>query len=143
MVKAFVILALSAIIGGCQTPISDSQYTLDLLGKWRISNINQHKAPNYSTAYLQFAADGVLTGNNSCNEFQGSYQLHGQQLQIAANQGTMKACVDALMAQQQQLDSTLPQVQQVSMSGNKLLLLDGDHNVLVKLVKEPTDTLQQ
>ena len=143
MVKAFVILVLSVIIGGCQTPIPDSQYTQDLLGKWRISSINQHKAPNYSTAYLQFAADGVLTGNNSCNEFQGSYQLHGQQLQIAANQGTMKACVDALLAQQQQLDNTLPQVQQVSMTGNKLLLLDGDHNVLVKLVKEPTDTLQQ
>lgn len=137
MRNAFVILALCAAISACQSPIAANHYSQDLLGKWRISNINQHKALNYSTAYLRFARNGELSGNNSCNEFDGHYRLNGKQLNIDASHGVMKACVDALMAQQQQLNDVLPQVQQLKLKGNQLQLLDSNQQVLLKLVRAP------
>ena len=137
MRNAFVILALAAALSACQAPIAANHYSQPLLGKWRISSINQHKALNYSTAYRELATNGELRGNNSCNEFEGSYHLSGKQLNIDANHGVMKACVDALMAQQQQLDKVLPQVQQLKLKDDKLQLLNSQQQVLVKLVRAP------
>ncbi|WP_052074667.1 META domain-containing protein [Shewanella mangrovi] len=128
-------MALVGLISACQSNISGPQLAADLLGKWHINAINQQATLNYSTAYLAFSADGVLSGNNSCNQFGGHYQLQGNQLNLNAEQGTLKACVDALMQQEQQFSQVLPRITQLHMQDDKLTLLDAKRHPILQLTR--------
>ena len=48
----------------------------------------------------------------------------------------MKACVDALMAQEQRVMQAMPEISQAAMSKGKLLLQDADSKTLMVLSKQ-------
>ncbi|QSX34299.1 META domain-containing protein [Shewanella avicenniae] len=133
MRKIAVVVALIGFISACQSSINEPQLANQLVGKWYLTAIKQQATLSYSTAYLTFAEDGQLSGNNSCNSFTGHYQLVDHQLQLTAEQGTRKACVDALMQQEQAFREVLPQVAQLHIKGDQLKLLDRHHQRLLKL----------
>ncbi|MGL4475752.1 MAG: META domain-containing protein [Shewanella sp.] len=132
--RVLAITTLALTLGGCQatTPSSD----LDLIGQWKIETIMGQPTVDYSPAELIFSADGTLTGNNSCNQFFGKYEFANNQLTLMPAGTTMKACVDALMAQEQLVNQAMPVVASTQYANGQLSLLDGEGQVLLVLTKQ-------
>ncbi len=111
--------------------------TVSLLGSWHIEMIQGQATVDRSPAQLTFDTQGKLSGNNSCNQFFGQYQQQGEALTLSSSGGTtMRACIDALMRQEQQVIQALPQVAKVKMIQGRLTLLSHDDTPL--LVLSPT-----
>jgi heat shock protein HslJ len=132
LIVAGLLLGLSACQSTQQAQIED----LAIEGTWHIEVANGQPVIDYSPAQLTFEAEGKLTGNNSCNNFFGSYVLSGQSLQLQPAGSTMKACVDALMAQEQRVMQAMPDISQGKLSKGKLLLQDTDNKTLLILSKK-------
>ncbi|GIU23108.1 META domain-containing protein [Shewanella sp. MBTL60-007] len=131
LIVASLLLGLTACQSTSPTQIED----LAIEGTWHIESANGQPVIDYSPAQLTFEAEGKLTGNNSCNNFFGNYVLAGQSLQLQPAGSTMKACVDALMAQEQRVMQVMPAVTQAQMANGKLLLKDADNKTILILSK--------
>ncbi|MGI3004096.1 META domain-containing protein [Shewanella carassii] len=131
--KTLVAAALLLGLAACQTTPDTQGQPLPLEGSWHVESILGQPTIDYSPAQLVFADDGKLSGNNSCNNFFGTYSLEGQKLKLVPAGSTMKACVDALMAQEQLVMQVLPQVVKGEIQDGKLLLLGSDERVLMQL----------
>lgn len=128
------LLALALIsLGACQSMTAIPVTTNALLGSWHITQLRGQSVADFSPAQLTFAVDGKLSGNNSCNNFVGSYVLNGKQLLIKPVASTMKACVDVLMQQEQQIMQLLPQVTTAITENGMLQLVDPSGMVLITL----------
>ena len=132
LIVASLLLGLTACQSTPQTQVED----LAIEGTWHIESANGQAVIDYSPAELIFAADGKLTGNNSCNNFFGSYVLNGESLLLQPAGSTMKACVDALMAQEQRVMQVMPEVTQAQMAKGKLVLKNADDNTVMVLSKK-------
>ncbi|QYK00823.1 META domain-containing protein [Shewanella psychrotolerans] len=139
MLKKHVLIACMLTgLSACQTiPVQDTP-DIAIEGTWLIEAVQGEAVIDYSPAQLVFADGGKLSGNNSCNEFFGQYKLDGQQLELSPAGSTMKACVDALMNQEQRVMQAMASVTQANESKGKLLLKDVDGNIQLSLTK--TDT---
>ena len=134
--QSFFIASLLLGLSACQSTPQAQIEDLAIEGSWHIEVAKGQPVIDYSPAQLTFEAEGKLTGNNSCNNFFGSYVLSGQSLQLQPAGNTMKACVDALMAQEQRVMQAMPAVSQAKLSKGKLLLQDADNNTLMILSKQ-------
>lgn len=135
MIKHFfgavaVIFSLSA----CQaTSNTDSQY--NIIGEWHVDSVQSNTVIDYSSAKIIFAADGKLSGNTSCNDFFGQYQIEGKQLRLTSEGLTRKACIEALMQQEQQVLQALPLISQMQMVQDQLHLLDQSGKTIMVLTE--------
>lgn len=79
-----------------------------------------------STVDLNFAEDGTVGGNASCNSYGGSYQTSDSQLTFSQLFQTEMACMEpvGLMEQESAYLSLLNQVSGYSVQGNFLVLLN-------------------
>ncbi len=128
---AVIVIGLSA----CQSPsatVSNEQ----LIGTWHVDTVLDTPTIHNSPATLVFAADGELTGNNSGNQFFGSYAQQGNFLQLAPAGTTMKACVDSFMSQEAELMQAISLVQQIDFSKGKLNLLSEKGDTLLVLTRQ-------
>ncbi|QFU21454.1 META domain-containing protein [Shewanella eurypsychrophilus] len=135
--KYFIIatslLGLTACQSTTETPMSSKG--LALTGTWHIEAIKGQPVIDYSPAQLIFAEEGKLSGNNSCNSFFGKYTLTEDALTLSPAGSTMKACVDALMDQEQRVMSAMPKVVSGQISKGKLLLKDTEGDTQLVLSK--------
>ncbi|QUN06525.1 META domain-containing protein [Shewanella yunxiaonensis] len=133
MLKHILSVLLLASLTACQSLYTTPISLTELQGNWHIDSIRGKAVTDYSPAQLTFAADGKLSGNNSCNNFFGSYQLDGKMLTLKPAGSTMKACIDELMAQEQNVMQLLPKVTAATYNDGKLLLLGSKSKVLLTL----------
>jgi heat shock protein HslJ len=79
---------------------------------------------------LNFGADNKVNGSAGCNNYNGSYQLNGDQLAIGPLASTMKACSDVVMGQESFYLMNLQKPAQVTQADNHLTLkFDGGKEV--------------
>ncbi|QLE84329.1 META domain-containing protein [Shewanella sp. Scap07] len=129
MSKQLIVLGAALLgLAACQSAPQTEQPQLNLIGTWHIEVAQSKPVIDYSPAKLTFAEDGQLSGNNSCNQLFGQYSVEGQQVSIMPAGNTMKACVEALMVQEQRVMGALPLISQGKMSQGKLLLQDEQGN---------------
>jgi heat shock protein HslJ len=134
MIKKIALIAAATLsLAGCQTTPTSEVSNMDLLGSWHIEQVYDRPVIDYSPAKLVFEPSGKLTGNNSCNNFFGSYAQDGDKLTLMPAGMTRKACVDALMDQEARVTDALPKVHAAKESQGKLLLLDEAGQTLVIL----------
>lgn len=129
--KSFFIVTALLGLAACQstTETPSAPEELTLTGSWHIEVINKQPVIDYSPAKLVFASEGKLSGNNSCNNFFGEYTLTGEQISLMPAGNTMKACVDALMDQEQRVMAAMPEVVSGEIAKGKLLLKDSEGKV--------------
>ncbi len=129
-----LLIAACAFLGlaACQsTPTSSSD--IEIMGTWHIESVQGRPVIDYSPAQLSFAEDNKLSGNNSCNQFFGEYQLSGSKLSLSPSGNSMKACVDALMDQERRVKETMPLVTDAKLSKGKLQLKNAEGDILFVL----------
>ncbi|GLS82424.1 META domain-containing protein [Paraferrimonas haliotis] len=137
--KLYIPLIIATIaLSACQSaPSSNTQQAqLDLIGDWHIEQIGKQPVIDYSPARIRFDLDGRLSGNNSCNNFFGTYQQINSELSLAPAGSTMKACVDALMEQEQRTMQAMAQVLQAKMVKGRLHLLNAQKDTVLILTKK-------
>ncbi|MFT5235108.1 MAG: heat shock protein HslJ [Shewanella sp.] len=134
-IKPLIIIAAFIGLTACQSSGVNQAQDIELQGSWNIEVINDKPVIDYSPAQLIFDANGKLSGNNSCNNFFGTYSINGDKLELTSAGNTMKACIDALMDQEQRFIAAMPEVAQANMSNGKLILKDTKGNTQFILSK--------
>ena len=132
-IKSFVISAALIGLTACQSSDVAQVQDIELQGTWNIEVVADKPVIDYSPAQLIFAEEGNLSGNNSCNNFFGSYTIDGDNVRLMPAGNTMKACVDALMDQEQRVMAAMPEVTKASLAKGKLLLKDAKGNTQLVL----------
>ncbi|WP_119977679.1 META domain-containing protein [Shewanella algidipiscicola] len=133
-----ILFIASALLGlsACQTSTSVDTPTIAIEGTWHIEAAQGQSVIDYSPAQLIFAADGTLSGNNSCNQFFGQYKLEGTQLTLSPAGSTMKACIEALMSQEQRVMQAMSKITTAESANGKLLLKDAEGEAQLVLSKQ-------
>lgn len=80
-------------------------------------------------AFLRFEA-GRVSGLGGCNRFGSRYDLAGDRLTFSAPMATRMACAPDLMKAEQAFFEMLAQVKRMTLSDDRLSLLDADGKVL-------------
>lgn len=110
-----------------------------LQGTWYIEYIGDRPVIDHSPARIQFAVDGLLNGNASCNRFFGNYTYVDKQLKIPASLGATKMmCLPALMEQEQRLFEQLPMAHWASVENGLLILRDNQGKQVIKASRDET-----
>ncbi|MGI2257927.1 META domain-containing protein [Shewanella sp. GXUN23E] len=136
MNKKFFFAGILALgLAGCQSAPGQNDQQINLIGDWKLEVIMGQPTVDYSPAQINFDKDGRLSGNNSCNNFFGTFTQEGNKLTLNPAGSTMKACVDALMAQEQLVNQAMPLVQTATMKDGKLELLGENNKPLLTLTR--------
>ncbi|SQH75410.1 Heat-shock protein HslJ [Shewanella benthica] len=125
-VKSFLIATTFFALSACQSTAEPESLEIKLTGTWHIEVIAGHPVIDYSPAQLIFSPEGKLSGNNSCNSFFGEYSLQGSSITLSPAGSTMKACVDALMDQEQRVMTAMPKVTSGQIVKSQLVLKDAN-----------------
>ena len=101
---------------------------------WQVVSINGAAVDPDHPATLQFNADGLFGGQGACNQFTSSYQLDGESLSTKAVAATLRACMDPLMQQDQQMFDLLQHLHRFDLDeqGNLLLISSDDRRIVAK-----------
>jgi len=134
-IKSCAIAAALLGLTACQSTIETQLQDIALQGSWHIEVVSEKPVIDYSPAQFTFAPDGKLTGNNSCNNFFGQYSVDGNKITLTPAGSTMKACVDALMAQERRVMASMPEVATGEFAKGKLLLKDAAGSIQFVLSK--------
>lgn len=89
--------------------------------------------------FVQFGANGEMTGNGGCNNFGGSYKLNGERLIIGPIMSTKKACMGDVMQQETAFFQALQKAHRVAATRLKLVIYDADNNELLSLIRRDWD----
>ena len=116
---------------GAQTLIFEPQAAITLVGTpWTVTQYNNGKQATVSpvvdsTITLEFGADGTVSGNATCNTYNGSFTTDGNALSIGPLATTRMACAsDELNAQEAQYLAALQNAATFEISNVTLVIRD-------------------
>jgi heat shock protein HslJ len=89
--------------------------------------------------FIQFRADGKISGQSGCNLFTGNYQQENGELRIGPVAITRKACLPAAMERERQFLLMLEGVRNAEVARLKLVLRDSKGQVLAELIRRDPD----
>ncbi len=100
---------------------------LDLLvgDEWIVETIDGEPVDEETTVTLLFDAAGRLAGSSGCNRYTTDFQLTGEGLGFGLMAGTMMACPDPTMDQEQRFYRALEEVARFDVDDEGRLLLLG------------------
>jgi len=103
---------------------------LDLAASaWRVESINQLDVIDSSKVTLVFNEDDLrFFGATGCKRYSGNFKLDQDSPLMTGVLSTRRACVSALMIQEQKFLATLPVIQKDDINANGLLILSGSDN---------------
>lgn len=100
--------------------------------RWDVINYNNGKQAvvsvlTSSAITLNFDADGRVSGNASCNDYTGRYDISGDILHVGALATTFRLChkPDGIMEQERQYLTALQSAQTYEIAGDTLTIRDG------------------
>jgi len=118
-----VMMAVVIGIAGCASSMSPPVES-DLAGAWMVEYIGERPVIDNSPATIEFAGNGRVGGNASCNRFVGEYALSGSSLSFGKLGATKMMCPPALMEQEARFLAALERVSKVQIQNGLLVLLD-------------------
>jgi len=91
--------------------------------EWIVEDINGRRVIDNARATLMFGADGRLSGDTSCNRYFADYQVNGASLEFGHPGATKRACVPAVMDQEQRFLEVLNAVDRYDIDDTNALVL--------------------
>jgi putative lipoprotein len=89
--------------------------------------------------FIQFRADGRVTGSSGCNRFTGKCAQDGGTLTMGPLATTRMACPPEIMQREQEFLALLGKIRHVDRTNRRLILKDVDGNVLMELIRRDPD----
>lgn len=116
-------LAALAVVVSCEaTSVSAGSGLFG--GTWLVEDIAGRGVIDYAQSTISFDPDGTVSGSGGCNRFRGSATIEGNALTFGPLAATKKACVPALLDQEQKFFAGLADVQSFRLKGPYLFLDD-------------------
>jgi heat shock protein HslJ len=116
---------------GAQVLVFEPQAALSLVGTpWNVVNYNNGKQATVSLALdstitLEFGAEGTVTGNATCNTYNGSYKTDGDSVTVGPLATTRMACAsEELNTQEQQYLAALQNAATYDITNGTLTIRD-------------------
>jgi heat shock protein HslJ len=90
--------------------------------------------------FIQFGANGRVSGNSGCNRFTGTYEsTEDGAIRIGPLAATRMACPEPAMAAESKFFAMLEEVRSFERNGKRLALRDSDGSVLMELAQRDAD----
>lgn len=107
-------------------------------GRWLIQRMGNDEVPASAGAYLQFGANGALTGASGCNSFQGRYGpgRHEEALRFSTLASTLKACDEAATLRERNLHQRLTHISRFHLPDADTLRLSDEQATLLLLKRQ-------
>lgn len=103
-------------------------------GTWRAKEIAGENVTAGQPS-LRFTQDGRAEGSGGCNSFAGPVSINGDAMTFGRLASTRKACLPALLDQEQRLFIALAGTRSYDLTGEQLTLLDAAGRPLVSFVR--------
>ena len=111
---------------------------------WRVEDIAGRGVIDRAQTTIDFDASGRVSGSTGCNRFTGAATLEGEALKFGLLATTRRACVPALMDQEQRFLEAIEAVRGYSVDENGLLHLKGANGQpLLRLVRMARQALSK
>jgi len=141
VVSLRTLLAVTLLAAGCTVAGSAAPPTAALASlegtSWLAEEIDGGGAADRSQSTLVFDGGQKVAGRAACNRYFGTYRQAGDTLEIKPGGSTRMACPPAVMDQEAKFLAVLELVRKARREGDKLLLLDGDGRVRLRLTSIP------
>jgi heat shock protein HslJ len=95
-----------------------------IVGSWTLSAVDGNPVPATVEVTAIFDAAGTVSGSGGCNQYNGTYTLDGDSIQIGGLAATRMACEDDVMAIEDAYLSALEAAATWSVSDGSLTLAD-------------------
>ena len=134
---AALLVAIAACAGGkAKVPPSPVAPPEGLLhGSWRAEEISGEHVVGAGQPTLRFNADGRAGGSGGCNSYTGPVSIDGDAMTFGRLASTQKACLPALLDQEQKFFIALAGARSYSLDGGQLTLRDAAGRPLVLLIR--------
>lgn len=103
-----------------------------LIGAWTVETIGDRPVIDRSPAFIQFDAEGRVSGSATCNRMTGEYIQEGAALVFRPMAVTRMMCPEALMEQEQRLLLALDEVGRWRIENGMLVLEDADGGLVFR-----------
>jgi heat shock protein HslJ len=110
---------------GPQDPLKNTSWVLSSM------YVNQVPVPD-TTITLAFGAEGDLSGDASCNTYNGSYTVNGNLFSVGPLATTRKSCGEDVDAQEQAYLTALQSAATFEISGNQLIIYDAGRQEVLR-----------
>lgn len=109
---------------------------------WLVEDIAGHGVIDRAQTTLSFDAAGRISGSTGCNRYTGVATRDGAALRFGQLATTKRACVPALMDQEQKFSQAMQDVRSYAVAANGLLYLNGENGAsLLRFASMPGDAL--
>jgi heat shock protein HslJ len=132
-------MALLSIAAGCRTPDQAAPSSGGLAGtSWVVEQIDGRDPVARARPTVVFDATAArVLGLTSCNSYSAGVTAAGETLRIASAVTTKMACAPPVMEQEQRFLAALSAVAVHRREGGRLLLVDGNGRVRLRLGPGP------
>jgi heat shock protein HslJ len=133
-------MALLSSVAGCRTPGQLAPSSRGLGGtSWVVEQIDGRDPVERARPTVVFDAAGSrISGRASCNSYSAGVTAAGEILRVASAVTTKMACAPPVMEQEQRFLAALGAVAAHRREGDRLLLVDGNGRVRLRLSPAPT-----
>jgi len=137
---AAAIVLASVLMSACTAPArfglaASAHGNVSLPGThWALQALGTEAAPRTPAVTLDFGPDAQVSGNDGCNQYQGSYTAGAGSIQITRVAGTLMACPDPVDAQARAYLEALQRAAHFEVDGTGLKLHDGNGHLLAAFV---------
>jgi len=101
---------------------------------WRPARLGEMRLTDDTEMYLQFGADGKVTGHGGCNRFFGDYELTGEALKIGPLGATRMACPEPAMSFEISFLEAIQTAVAAASTADHLALKNDKGDIVVRLV---------
>ncbi len=103
--------------------------------RWRAEDIGGGGVIDFAQTTLAFSSDGRAEGSGGCNQFSGPVSVDGDAMTFGHIASTRKACVPALLDQEQKFLIALAGTRSYTLDGSTLTLLDASGRPVARLMR--------
>ncbi len=101
---------------------------------WRPSKIREMKVDSDSKMYVQFEADGQLTGHGGCNSFFSRYRLEENKIHVDPIGVTRMSCEPVTMSLERSFVESLQLATTISGVGRRMAMRNNQGDATIRFV---------
>lgn len=143
--SASIIFAGTLLLSACATAVPSgdmppSDHGDVLAGtSWVLDALGEQRVTDDTTATLQFAEDGTLSGSGGCNRYNGDFTADGDTLEISELASTLMLCEGTVGQLESSFITALDETRHFTVAGDTLTLSDDGGAVLLLFIAQSED----
>jgi len=107
--------------------------------EWAPVTIGDMEIPAGTDIFVQFRGGGRIRGDGGCNQFSGTYELSGDEIEIGPLVATRKACTDNIVEREHRFMEALEAAKRFVRVRYDLSLTDAGGNLVARLRQTDAD----